>query len=173
MSVVRKCVCCDKEYEFCPSCKKKDQPAWMVSFCSEPCKGLFNVISAYNAKRIGKGAVQAYIAEHKITDFTKYTPSIKKVLEEATGTIPMPKVEISKVDTHKVEKPKAENLPKVDIVTETKVETPQPEPIAKEVPVIEAPIVEAIQPTIVTPPVTPSNNLDDHQRSRIKRRRRR
>ena len=136
MSVIRKCVCCDKEYEFCPSCKKKDQPAWMVSFCSEPCKGLFNIVSAYNAKRVGKGTVQAYIAEHKITDLTKYTEPVKRVLEEVKATPNPVKVEAPKVEVKEEQK--------VMPVVELKKEEPKAEPIIEE-PKIEVPVVKPVE----------------------------
>lgn len=86
MAVKRKCVCCGKEYDYCPNCAKKDQPAWMVTFCNETCKELFNVVSAYNMKRLGKEKVQAFIAEHNITD-SHYSEPIEKVLREV-GTTP-------------------------------------------------------------------------------------
>jgi len=54
----------------------------MVTFCSVECKELFNVISAYNVKRVGKSAVQKFIADHKIQNTSRYTESIRKVLEE-------------------------------------------------------------------------------------------
>ena len=127
MSVTRRCVCCDKEYEFCPSCKKKEQPAWMVSFCSEACKGLFNIVSAYNARRVGKGAVQAYLAEHKITEFTKYTGPVKRALEEVKATPKPVKVEVSKV------------APVVELLKEE----PKAEPIVEK-PKTEAPVVEPV-----------------------------
>lgn len=81
MSVIRKCVCCGKEYEFCPGCPRKDQPAWMVTFCSEPCKELFNIVTAYNTKRISKADVKKYVTEHKL-DASKFTGPVKKVLDE-------------------------------------------------------------------------------------------
>ena len=81
MAVIRKCVCCGREYEFCPNCSKANEPAWKVSFCSETCKELFNVVSAYNAKRIDRAAVNDFIAAHGITDTTKYSEPIRKVLE--------------------------------------------------------------------------------------------
>lgn len=86
MAVMRKCACCGYQYEYCPSCTKSAQPAWMASFCSKECKDLFNTISAYNMKRIGKPALQAFIAEHGITDVSKYSEPIKKVLEEVSAS---------------------------------------------------------------------------------------
>lgn len=80
--VMRKCICCEREYEYCPNCAKSKQPAWKVTFCSEACKDLFNIVSAYNTKRIGKSQMQAYISEHGINEASKYTEPIRKVLVE-------------------------------------------------------------------------------------------
>lgn len=153
MSVMRKCVCCGKEYEFCPSCKKKDQPAWMVSFCSEACKGLFNIVSAYNAKRIGKVAAQAYIAEHKITEVTKYTGPVKKALEEILAK---PLVKEAPKVLPAVEPIK--ETPKEEIVEERKEDT------SKEV---NSKVFEMPELTVVPVPVEVTT------RPRPKRRRRR
>ena len=95
MSVLRKCVCCGKEYDYCPACPKKDQPGWMATFCSEPCKELFNIVSAYNTKRIGKDAVRKFVIEHKV-DVSKYLAPVQKVLNEANEE---PKVEKPLEDT--------------------------------------------------------------------------
>lgn len=93
MAVKRKCVCCGKEYSFCPNCAKANQPQWMVTFCSEGCKDLFHVISGYNMKRLGKADVQAFIAEHNITG-TKYTEPIRKVIDEVViKAAPMKRIE--------------------------------------------------------------------------------
>lgn len=81
MSVMRRCVCCNKEYEYCPGCHKKDQPGWMVTFCSLPCKELFNLVSAYNTKRIGKDVVKKYAMEHGL-DSSKFSEPVKKVLDD-------------------------------------------------------------------------------------------
>lgn len=81
MAVQRQCVCCGKEYEYCPNCAKVKQPQWKVTFCSESCKDLFNMVSAYNTHRISKAQMQSYIAEHGISG-KKYTPSVMKVINE-------------------------------------------------------------------------------------------
>ena len=83
--MLRKCVCCGKEYDYCPGCHKKDQPGWMVTFCSESCKDLFNIVSAYNVKRIDKAAVRKYVVGHNM-DTSKYLEPIQKVLNEVMET---------------------------------------------------------------------------------------
>ena len=84
MSVRRKCICCGREYEYCPTCNKADQPVWKVTFCTERCKDLFNIVSAYNTKRIGKPDLQSFLMEHGITEPSKYNAPIRKVLEEVS-----------------------------------------------------------------------------------------
>lgn len=111
MAILRKCVCCDKEYEYCPNCAKgNNKPAWMMSFCSEGCKELFNLVSAYNMRLIGKAKVQAFVAEHGIKDFGKYTDAIRKVLEE-TDNAPKPMVvkPVEVVSHEEIIKPVIEN----------------------------------------------------------------
>ncbi len=98
--MLRKCVCCGKEYDYCPNCHKNNQPGWMTTFCSQPCKELFNVVSAYNVKRVDKAAVRKFINEHKI-DESKYLNPIKKVLDEVreTPTLHEAIMPIEKADT--------------------------------------------------------------------------
>lgn len=86
MAVVRKCVCCGREYDYCPNCEKKSQPAWKVSFCNETCKELFNVLSAYNTKRVDKSVVKSFIADHGISNIEKYTAPIQEVLSEVLSS---------------------------------------------------------------------------------------
>ena len=81
MAVMRKCVCCGKEYKYCPNCARKNsQPLWKMTFCSETCQELFNIVSAYNSGRVGKAELQSFIAEHDMD--TNYKEPIQKVLNE-------------------------------------------------------------------------------------------
>lgn len=116
MSVIRRCVCCNKEYEYCPGCPKKDQPGWMVTFCSEPCKELFNVVSAYNAKRIGKPVVKKYVSEHSL-DANNYTGPVRKVLDEVMVAAEVP------VDTSTVKAAPVMEAAKVVAIDETPAQT--------------------------------------------------
>jgi hypothetical protein len=108
MSVKRKCICCGREYEYCPNCAQKNQPAWMVTFCNETCKDLFNVVSAYNMNRIGRDKVQAFAAEHNITS-ANYSGSINKVLEEAGIKSANPEQSLRNTSSNVYERPKDED----------------------------------------------------------------
>lgn len=168
MSVLRKCVCCGKEYEFCPNCGKKSQPLWMVSFCSNDCKELFNLISAYNIGRVGKVAVQTFVTEHNITG-TDYSEPIRKVLtqievKEAAPKKEMPKVEAVKVETVKAEPPKLDVSRAEAPVHVVQVEAKGPE---KKVEVAEAQSME-----VQTSDAQPDNSAFARSRRAKKRKHR-
>lgn len=114
MSVTRKCVCCSKQYEFCPTCAKKDQPAWMVTFCSVTCKEFFNLVSAYNSKRIDQQTVWGYIQSHGI-NLDNCSDPIKKILR---GT----EAETQRALEKQNEKPQGADAEKVE---ETSERTPK------------------------------------------------
>jgi hypothetical protein len=159
MSVIRRCVCCNKEYEYCPGCPKKDQPGWMVTFCSKPCKELFNIVTAYNTKRINKAAVKKYADEHNL-DSKKFTGPVRKVLEEVKG------VEVKK----EVPKPSA---PIKEVPKKVVPATPAPETKADSVVSVEAssPIVVNHNTTAVTS--VKEEERHEHRQRRAKRRKNR
>lgn len=97
MASKRKCVCCGKTYEYCPNCEKKNNEPWMVTFDTRLCKDLFNEVSLYNVKRIGKKHVQDFVKSNGITDFSIYEEPIRKVLQE-TREVPLAKKETPKVE---------------------------------------------------------------------------
>jgi hypothetical protein len=80
MSNIRNCICCGKEYEYCPNCNKDNKPMWMMSFDRAECKELFNLVSAYNMGRIGIDKVRAYAKNHGLKP-EAYIESIRKVIE--------------------------------------------------------------------------------------------
>lgn len=83
MAYERQCICCGKTYQYCPHCGSfSNRPKWMFNYDTESCNELFNIISAYNMKVVGKDEVLAVVKKYNITDFAKYKPSIKKVLAE-------------------------------------------------------------------------------------------
>ena len=121
MAVIRNCVCCGKSYEYCPGCHRKDQPAWMATFCSEPCKELFNIVSAYNVKRISKPVVKDYVLKHNI-NLSKYVGSVRRALDE-----------VMKVEETALPKPEVKPEPIVEKKEEKKVSS-SPVRVVRSVP---------------------------------------
>ena len=51
----RKCVCCGKEYYFCPSCSSSaKEPSWKTIYCSNNCRKVFMTVTDFNYKEITK-----------------------------------------------------------------------------------------------------------------------
>lgn len=102
MAKNRTCLCCGKEYQYCPNCQNaKDYPVWKAEFDEMGCKEIFNIVSAYNMKIATAEDVKAVIKKYDITDFNKYKKSIKDKLIEVSK-IPSEKEEIK--EEPKVEK---------------------------------------------------------------------
>lgn len=80
MSKVRKCICCGKSYEYCPTCSR--DPLWKSLYDSENCKEIVNIVSAYNMKRIDKAKAIERLKAVKISDVNVYNDDISKVLTE-------------------------------------------------------------------------------------------
>lgn len=81
MSEKRKCLCCGKEYDYCPNCGKSSTP-WKVNYDTEACKEIFNAVSAYNMKKVGEDYIKEILNKYSITDFYAYKKDIKELLSK-------------------------------------------------------------------------------------------
>lgn len=104
MAEKRKCLCCEKEYEYCVKCGKSQNMPWKVNFDSEPCKELFNIVSAYNMNLVKEDRIKEVLDKYSITDYSVYKKSIRDVLEKLFST---KKEEFIPV----IEEPVSEELP--------------------------------------------------------------
>ena len=83
MNKNRICLCCGTAYRYCPTCgQDARKPKWMLNFDEEACKELFNVISGFNMGIKSKDQVEAVLDQYQITDFSKYSEGIQKVLND-------------------------------------------------------------------------------------------
>lgn len=58
--MARKCILCQKEYNYCPTCNKdRNKPLWHKLYDSENCKNIFNALNDYNFNLISKEEAQA------------------------------------------------------------------------------------------------------------------
>lgn len=85
---MRTCVVCGKKYSFCPVCDPKDAKLepWHFAWCSEDCKEIYGVTSAFE-----DGRMSAIEAEEKLEKLdlsrieyfgTSYKDSIAKINDE-------------------------------------------------------------------------------------------
>ena len=93
MAEKRKCLCCEKTYEYCPHCGKTSTP-WKMNYDTEACKDLFNIISAYNMNLVKEDKIKEVIDKYSITDFSIYKESVRNLLNKLFSNKHVSKKEI-------------------------------------------------------------------------------
>ena len=92
MAKKRNCICCQKEYEYCPNCGEySSYPTWMAEFDTETCKEIFNIVSAYNTNLVGENEVKAVVKKFDVTDFNQFVKGVSDTLKKACNKVEEPK----------------------------------------------------------------------------------
>lgn len=83
----RKCICCNTEYSYCPTCSGPDKfkPYWYAEFCSETCKDLWNTATKFNMDMIDKAEAKSIISTLKLKDRSEYVPCVQRDLVNILG----------------------------------------------------------------------------------------
>lgn len=81
----RICMCCGKEYEYCPSCSKYKGTAMSAGFDCDVCKEIFNAVSGYNIGVLTLDDVKVVLDKYNIADVSVYKGVVKEVLMKATA----------------------------------------------------------------------------------------
>ena len=94
----RKCICCNTTYDFCPTCwDDRLKPAWMVEFCCEDCKDIWETATKFNMQLITKEEAKEKIESLNLKPHTEYVECVqrdlKNILEEPKQEQKQPKVE--------------------------------------------------------------------------------
>ena len=78
----RKCTCCHKEYEYCPTCHSdKSKHTWSTIFCSESCMRLWETATQYNMNILTKDEAKEVITKLELKDKTAYVECIQRDLD--------------------------------------------------------------------------------------------
>lgn len=75
-----KCVICGKEYHYCNSCDSH-KPSWMMSFCSDNCRRIYNVASCYNAKTIDGERALDEVKQLDISKIENFSNATKRIIK--------------------------------------------------------------------------------------------
>lgn len=79
----KKCLVCGTVYSYCSSCAEYSNfPTWMTNFHSDNCRKIFNIVSGYNAGSLPKEDASKKINDCDLTDKSKYSEAIRKVINE-------------------------------------------------------------------------------------------
>ena len=83
MASMRKCMCCGDSYKYCPNCSDdKFKPLYMISFCSETCKDLWDTLSRYGMEMLTKSEAAEKIESLELKDKTEYVDCVQRDLEK-------------------------------------------------------------------------------------------
>lgn len=95
--MARKCILCEKEYNYCPTCTKdRNKPLWYKLYDSENCKNIFNALNDYNFNLINKEEVKALLknCDLSIELNDHYRGEIDAIMEEPEVVAEPEQVEI-------------------------------------------------------------------------------
>lgn len=78
----RKCAACGTSYDYCPTCwDDRLKPAWMVEFCCEDCKDLWDTATRYNMSLISKEEAKKVIESLNLKPHTEYVKCVQRDLK--------------------------------------------------------------------------------------------
>lgn len=77
MATIRKCVCCGKDYTY----NRNSDPQWKTMFCTDKCKDIFNVASAYSFGEIKDDVAKVKLKTLGVTDNRSCPSKVAKALK--------------------------------------------------------------------------------------------
>lgn len=78
----KKCLLCEKEYNYCPQCGHKAYDLWKITFCSANCKEIFQTCVDYNLGAITLEDAKKKLDKCDLKGKENFNADIKKILEE-------------------------------------------------------------------------------------------
>lgn len=78
------CVLDKKAYHYCSSgCKDSiGKPAWMMSFCSENCKNIFEAVSLFNTGKLTAYEARNILDQCDLSSKDHFTESTQKIIDD-------------------------------------------------------------------------------------------
>lgn len=85
----RKCVVCGEEYFYCSTncTESKGKPSWMMSFCSENCKKVYEACAAFYAKMMSAEQAKSILDTCDLSDKGHFTVATQKLILEIYETV--------------------------------------------------------------------------------------
>lgn len=82
----RVCATCGKTYKFCPSCGEDAlKPAWMVEYCTEDCKDIWEIATKFNLKVMTKEQARTEMLKIKLNPIDTYSDAVKQDIKNIIG----------------------------------------------------------------------------------------
>lgn len=79
----RKCICCEKEYSYCPNCNDfAHLPSWMTIYHDSNCKEICDAIKSYGFNYITKEQAKDLLDKCDLTNKKMFKQSIQNKIDE-------------------------------------------------------------------------------------------
>lgn len=106
MAKLRKCLCCQTKYSYCPDCIGADRlkPSYFATFCSEECKTIWDSMTKFNFGTITKSEAKSIISTIQLKPVETYAACIQRDLSKVMTEEPKPK-RSRKVELKPIEEP--------------------------------------------------------------------
>ena len=79
----RTCKVDQVEYKYCPNCPSgANQPSWMMTFCCENCKNIFETLVNPSVGKLPKPEARRELRKFDLSNKENYTASVRKHVEE-------------------------------------------------------------------------------------------
>lgn len=83
MAHIRKCMVCQKEYDYCPRCKQYSHlPTWYLNFDSENCKEIENIINQYEFGHIDDAEAKKMLDKCDLKDLKSFREDFKTTINK-------------------------------------------------------------------------------------------
>jgi len=93
---LRICICCGKEYEYCPRCGKYDQyPRWMTNFHDANCREIFQTTIEYVAHNITDDQARTRLAKCNLSDKENFDPAVRDMIDRLYPVTVIPEPEVA------------------------------------------------------------------------------
>lgn len=80
---LRTCICCGKEYEYCPVCSKYDKyPSWMANFHNKNCREIFKTAIEYVSNNISDEEARARLDKCNLDEKENFETSVLEMIEK-------------------------------------------------------------------------------------------
>lgn len=74
----RTCSVCQKRYQYCPTCTQdRMKPYWMLTYCSESCKDIWDICTQYNMKLLTKTEARKALSACDLSGRDTFADNIK------------------------------------------------------------------------------------------------
>ena len=75
----RKCLCCNVDYHYCPTCSQdRMKPSWMSEFHDENCKNIFDICTRFNMELMSKEDAQKALSACDLSNKANFKDYVQR-----------------------------------------------------------------------------------------------